>query len=475
MTPATFRTIASLVGLGAVIMSACGGDQGTADSASEAGSDDFGTTAPADTTGTATGTGTGTATSTASTATTLADTTFADDTGPLFDVGEGGALDVPSGDCECGMASTFSYIWIANSPESTVSKIDTITVQEVGRYLTRADAMGNPSRTSVSISGRAVAVANRHGGVIKVFANEDECIESNGQPGIQTSSGAGDVLAWDQDECVHWYRDFPEWTVQRPIAWAPGVFDEVNCEWNEEAVWTAGCGGGFQPGFGGDNTTHVHLLDGETGMDVMTVDVTNYSCQGFGPYGGAVDSEGNFWLLQNNGQLARVDRSDFTFQIWDHSTGTAPYGLTVDSMGRPWVTSYSQTAGAARFNPVTETWAEALDPILINNGQSGIAQGADGRVWMGVYGINGNQSGVVSIDPETLLVVDQWPVAGVEGKGMSVDGEGYVWRAGGSSAHKIDPDDGTSSSYVGLNGAYTYSDMTGIGIANASGCTPPAG
>lgn len=52
-------------------------------------------------------------------------------------------------------------------------------------------------------------------------------------------------------------------------------------------------------------------------------------------------------------------------------------------MGRPWVTSYSETAGAARFDPVTETWADALDPVLMNNAQSGIAQGADGRLWMG--------------------------------------------------------------------------------------------
>ena len=28
---------------------------------------------------------------------------------------------------------------------------------------------------------------------------------------------------------------------------------------------------------------------------------------------------------------------------------------------------------------------------------------------------------------------------------------------------------------TGLVAPYTYSDMTGIGIANASGCTPPAG
>lgn len=459
--------------LGFALVTACGGGGGGGDAEGSASADTGSSSITPTGSGSGSGddSGSGSATMTTAPTTTVAD---GSDDGPIFDVGDDGGLDVPAGKCDCGMASAFSYIWVANSPESTVSKIDTNTVQEVGRYLTRPDSAGNPSRTSVSISGKAVAVANRHGGLVKIFSEEADCVEKNGQPGIQTSTGAGDVLAWDQDECVHWYRDFPTWSVQRPIAWAPGVFSESTCEWSEEAVWTAGCGGS-SPGFGGDPTTHVHLIDGETGVDVMTVDVLNYSCQGFGPYGGAVDYEGNFWLLQNNGQLARVDRDDFTYEIWDHSPGTAPYGLTVDSMGRPWVTSYSQTAGAARFDPVTETWAEALDPILINNGQSGIAQGGDGRVWMGVYGINGNQSGVVSIDPETLDVVDQWPVVGVQGKGISVDGAGYVWRAGGSSATKIDADDGTSMTYMGLNGAYTYSDMTGFGVANANGCTPPAG
>ncbi len=444
-----------------------GGDDGQASAGSAtaaATTDDVGS---ADGVSTGAGTGQGSLTSGVTTVTSTSGLDSTDD-GFVFDVGT--QADAPLGGCECGQASSFSYIFIANSPQSTVSKIDTLSVTEVGRYLTRADAAGNPSRTSVSISGRAVAVANRHGGLIKIFANEDDCIDSNGNGTIDTSSGAGDVRAWDQDECVHWYHDFPGWTVQRPVAWAPGVFDAAQCRWHDEAVWTAGCGGGFQPGFGGDSTTHVHLIDGETGLDLQVVDLTDYSCQGFGPYGGAVDSEGNFWLLQNNGFLARVDRDDFTHQVWPKSANTAPYGLTVDASGRPWVTSYSNAAGAARFDPLTETWAEALDPVLINNGQSGIAQGADGRIWMGVN--TGGGLGIASMDPETLLVLDTFPVPGVQGKGISVDGEGYVWRAGGSTATKIDPDDGSSSAYVGLTSAYTYSDMTGFGVANASGCNP---
>ena len=50
----------------------------------------------------------------------------------------GASPDLGTGECQsmCGV-SDFSYIWIANSQQSTVSKINTRTLVEEGRYLTR--------------------------------------------------------------------------------------------------------------------------------------------------------------------------------------------------------------------------------------------------------------------------------------------------------------------------------------------------
>ena len=39
-------------------------------------------------------------------------------------------------------------------------------------------------------------------------------------------------------------------------------------------------------------------------------------------------------------------------------------------------------------------------------------------------------------------------------------------------AARIDVDQMSETAYNGLNGAYTYSDMTGFGVANAVGCQP---
>src|SRR5688572_1625164 len=87
---------------------------------------------------------------------------------PKYDIG--GIPDAPPPFGNCGGRSggggggndpLYSYIWIANSSEGTVSKIDTVSLVEVGRYRTHPD-FGDPSRTSVSLNGD-VAVANRNG------------------------------------------------------------------------------------------------------------------------------------------------------------------------------------------------------------------------------------------------------------------------------------------------------------------------
>ncbi|PRQ07866.1 hypothetical protein [Enhygromyxa salina] len=129
-----------------------------------------------------------------------ADTTPGDGDG---DSGEDGnkpkwdTLAVPDGSEQCGGGNDdfeFSFLWAANSSQGTISKIDTKTVTEVGRYIVRPDNNGSPSRTSVALSGH-VAVAKRSGGVTKIYADQQFRQESNGMPGIQTSNN-NQFLPW---------------------------------------------------------------------------------------------------------------------------------------------------------------------------------------------------------------------------------------------------------------------------------------
>jgi streptogramin lyase len=403
-----------------------------------------------------------------------------DDGPPKYDVGE--LPDAGGGQCGCGNELGFSYVWIANSGNSTFSKLNATSMVEEGRYLTRADANGDPSRTSVALSGRRAAVANRRGGVTAVWAREEFCDpDTNGVQGLQTSTGKDDVLPWGEDDCIIWSTPF-NYTSQRPIAWTAGDLDEETCEYQNERVWTSGCGGG-------QGDAKAHLLDGDTGQSVQDVDVTGLSCSGIGGYGGAIDRDRNFWISNKStdSTLARIDGETFEVTTWQMPV--VAYGITVDHEGRVWVSaSLAKNSGllpqhqgqvsAARFDPESEEWVLAQEKIA--RGEGGIVEDAMGRMWithwMGHTDLPG--PGFSWIDVDTLEMSD--PIAfpsqeaGAYPDGISVDVDGMVWvisLGGSGGAVRYDPETTLYDVYADLEWPYTYSDMTGWALQNAT-CSP---
>ncbi|PRQ08285.1 Vgb family protein [Enhygromyxa salina] len=354
-------------------------------------------------------------------------------------------LTVPDAAFNCGSGGNedpeFSFLWAANSQQGTISKIDTKTVTEIGRYIVRPDSNGSPSRTSVSLSGH-VAVANRDGGVTKIYADEQFCEESNGVPGIQTSN-SNQFLPWGTEECIAWYKPM-QYQSQRPVAWGPGEFNEGSCQWENEELWTAATNGG---------TIDVYVLDGDDGSTKEMITLQGIAPEYFGIYGAAVDGNGDFWGSQLGwGKLVRVNRSDMTYDIWQSPQNGSWYGMTVDSEGYVWLCSDH----VGRFDPATETWQTAAV-----GGYTGCMADAaeDGLLWMS------DGQGVIGVNRDTLQVEKQWNAAG--SYGVSIDFEGYVWTvAYGSNVSKIDPVTGQFWTYNGLVGAYTYSDMTGYALSN---------
>ncbi|MCA9706098.1 MAG: hypothetical protein KDK70_09645 [Myxococcales bacterium] len=368
---------------------------------------------------------------------------------PSFDVG------APDGGASCGGGmggggdGTLSYIWIANSSQSTVSKINTQSMIEEGRYITRPDSAGNPSRTSVSLSGD-MAIANRNGGVTKIYGNTADCQESNGVPGLQTSSGANDILPWGQDECVAWHTPLV-YSSNRPIAWAQGEWNTGTCSYDNEKLWTAGSNG--------VGTAQVLLLDGETGVVEQTVDIPEVGSS-IGLYGGAVDGDGNFWGIDRSGSynLIRVDRQNFGYQVIP-GPGPGGYGIAVDSVGRPW---YCAGGGAWRYDAVPGTWQSVPSPG--GNLWGGCMTDGAGTLWH----CRQQDATLVGIDTETLQVVQQIPIPSYA-HGISIDFDGNVWAVSFNStdAYRVDPVTGTIDTFTGLINAYTYSDMTGFALSTA--------
>ncbi|MEM6989021.1 MAG: hypothetical protein AAF721_00945, partial [Myxococcota bacterium] len=221
--------------------------------------------------------------------------------------------------------------------------------------------------------------------------------------------------------------------------------------------------------------------DGETGVVEETLPLET---QGSFAYGGAADANGNFWVIDFGtpiggmgkgkgmggwGSLVRADYETLEVSHYSLPPGGA-YGITVDGEGRPFVCSSS----VSRFNLDTSTWDEAAE----YSGGGGCMYDGMGRVWHGGFGNGGGKGGatIFGFNTETLELEVELTVPEYT-HGVSIDVAGNVWGVtmSGSQAYKVDPETNDLETFTGLIGAYTYSDMTGVGLAGAGGGGTPAG
>ena len=338
------------------------------------------------------------------------------------------------GDGSGGGEPDFSYIWIANSSQGTISKINTQTMVEEGRYLVRPDGAGNPSRTSVNLNGD-VAVANRAGGLTKVYARLSDCPDPN-----NTSTGPNDIRPWP-DGCVAWHVPF-NYSTQRPVAWTQGEFNPATCRYDDTKVWTSG----------GNPGHDVILVDGDSGAVEQTIPIA-VPVNTYGIYGGAVDAQGNFWGSQlGQGTLVNVSLQDFSVRTW--GMAASGYGMTVDSQGNVWTCS----GAVARFDTQTETWQTANA-----GGGGGCMEDGQGTLWLA-------SNPLVGVDINTMQVVKSIPLPQYV-HGVSIDFYGYVWGVSlfAPEAYRVNPQTDTFDTFTGLTQPYTYSDMTGFALSNAGG------
>ncbi|RMG94403.1 MAG: hypothetical protein D6705_16320 [Deltaproteobacteria bacterium] len=353
----------------------------------------------------------------------------------------------------------FSYIWISNSPAGTVSKIDTATATEVARYVSGPPGKQDPSRTSVSVDGRFAVVVNRNGSISMFAAEEDDCVDKNNNNQIDTSTGPGDVRPWGEDECLIWSVDLPSFSNNqgpRPVSWNVGEQDPNTCQYAMGDVWV----GWYNQG---QNTGYFRLLNGEDGATITEVSVPNWSGMNWGPYGGAVDGNNNFWVTGwgSNGPVVKIDGQ--TYQATHYgSAGGWIYGMGLDLQGNTWASGCG-SGNVYRFDAQNETWSQVAS--VNASCLRGLQVDREGRAFIAKNG----PCGLAVIDTMNLTVIS--PHVDIPGcstpVGVSIDAEGYVWVVdqGASRAFKVDPDTyAVVATVTGLQSPYTYSDMTGAGL-----------
>jgi glutamine cyclotransferase len=322
-------------------------------------------------------------------------------------------------------------IWVANSAEGTVSKIDTRTLKEIARYRT-GPGSPDPSRTTVSLNGDVVVVNRGGASATKIASNPLECTGA----GTGTSSGAGDVRAWGDDKCVLWNTPFDAGSLGRAAAFdaEKGLDGELSTSvW--VGLWTK---------------SEMLQLDSKTGAIKATVNVAPLK-----PYGAAIDANHNVWVW--GGGVGYINGLTKTFtQI---ASPPCAYGIAVDPKGRVWT---SGSNCVARYTPDTAKW----DSVSVTGFNRGLAVDAKGSVW-----VASTSFGVHQLDMESMAVVKSIPLGASKNfVGMAIDFDGMIWsiNQAESTAYKIDPATYAVTSVASGKGPYTYSDMTGFQLRNAA-------
>lgn len=379
------------------------------------------------------------------------------------------------------------FIWISNTGQGTVSRVNTRTLEEEGRYWTGPDGAGNdPSRTSVNSFGD-VFVGNRTGGSItKISSRGENCRDVTDDGQITTSTGRNDVKPWGQDDCVKWNTKLCNDCLVRAIAAQDS--DSTGDEIVEPYVWA-----------GDFISQRIWKLNGDTGEILLETQAP------VRPYGFALDRSGNLWVSGPNWGfdaeqrwLGRVDtnrcfdeascnvavcdgedRTDCVKQRIPTPNGFQPYGITIDYQQRVWLGGDR----VARYNPMApggSRWAIINPGVFVH----GISADEKGFVWASAWvpQVSGNQivgthdGAVFQIDAERPDNFQR--VNGTDklaSKGVAVDFEGKVWSINQltQDATIIEPGDAFGQARVtdevkNFVYPYVYSDMTGAQLRYAT-------
>lgn len=349
-------------------------------------------------------------------------------TGPL-NGGDNVQVD-ENGDIILGGGKTeLAFAWIANNDQNTVSKYDTRTGKEVGRYHAaipidgrtkpdgtvgypnglRGNEGNNPSRTAVDLYGD-VWVANRaqniQGSVTKISNSKTFCVDRNANGVIDTSAdknGDGAISVNPADKEMIFPTNWDD----------PAQYDE--CILFSTPVGPPGSGtikaramaisAGLE-GTAGDVWVGVHNENSAIKLDPITGQQVPVNASGqmkitlpFGPYGAAIDSQQRLWIVSSSlspARLALIDTDQGRLVLGDirPAVSSGNYGIAVDGKDRVWLAGWSAGPKAFRYEhprgvgSTPGTWTEfdfsnAVSQIGTKiRRPRGIAADDQGFIWM---------------------------------------------------------------------------------------------
>ncbi len=244
-------------------------------------------------------------------------------------------------------------VWVPNSGDQTVSKIDAEQAAEVARYPIAGDAPAE--RLAVDYNGDAWVLTSALEGrssLLKLAATEDRCIDRDGD-GLATSSGPEDVLPVGADECV---------LLELPVGDDGDYARSLSVDGT--AAPDGELGGHVWVGLAG--AQRLLELDGETGELLREVALPELT-----PHASVFDPWGALWIVDRDGKLGRVNPAVDPPEIEVIEVPLSCYELesiASDDQGVLTLTGFA-CENVTLFDPALESWEQVeTDGVLTTRG-----------------------------------------------------------------------------------------------------------
>lgn len=346
----------------------------------------------------------------------------------------------PGNLCLDSSVSTSRHIWVPNSPQRTVAKLDVDTGAQMAGF-PRASLGYEPSRTVQDPRDGSVWLGNRG------WSSPSNPAYSN----VVHFDVNGNVICWTglpgMVRALGIDRDYNVWA---------GLWDRqevVKIDGN--ALGPVGSGA-------------------PDGRSYPTCPILGRWAAGGRPYGGVGDAAGNVWFVLNETWASSFDsRVQGLLKVpianptggrqWyvppSSSVGGcfSTYGIAIDGRGRILIGSYG-CGTLIRYDPSTNAWSYIS--AWTHGRPRGVALTADGTIYTALH------NNKIARIPDNLSRVDPITLgATCESAGTAVDYAGRVWGVTYCHACRVNVSAWPSYSSTCFNtggSPYAYTDMTGM-------------